>query len=214
MADVKNLLIVGAGGHGKVVLDCALAMGDYAGVSFLTNDLAAKQIAGFPVFYEQETILSSSFYENYDEIIIAIGNNNVRLAKSLQILDNGLKLATLIHPTAVVSRFSEVLEGTVVFANAVVNPFSSVGTACIINTGAIIEHDCILGNGVHVSPGATLAGSVRVGEKSWICAGSSLSNHIKIGTNSIVGAGATVLEDVPDNVLMAGVPAKIKKNYD
>lgn len=218
---MKKLLIIGTGGQGKVVLDCALSQGVYTDIAFLTHDSQVSQIAGYPVYREQDVLLPSqhakdiplTFIKQFDEAIIAIGNNEVRLNKSKQFLENGIKLATLIHATAVVSRFSKIQPGTVVFANAVVNPFSTVGIACIINTGAIVEHDCVLEDGVHISPNASIAGTVSIGEKSWICVGSSVANNINIGANSVVGAGGVVLKDVPCNVLVAGVPAQIKKYF-
>ena len=217
---MKKLLIIGSGGQGKVVLDCALLMNKYSSISFLTNDLAAKEMIGHPVYFEQEVFSCSkngnanfSFYSSFDEIIVAIGNNKVRLNKALELLKNDLQLATLIHPKAVVSKLSTIREGSVVFANAVVNPFSTIGIACIINTGAIIEHDCVIGDGVHISPNASIAGTVSVGKNSWVCIGSSVINNISIGENSTIGAGSVVLKNVPCNVLVAGVPAKIKKHY-
>lgn len=100
---MKKLLIVGTGGQGKVVLDCALSQGAYADIAFLTNDMQASQIAGYPVYYEQDVVSSSqqtgdiplAFLKKFDEAIIAIGNNEVRLKKSRQFLDNGVELATL-----------------------------------------------------------------------------------------------------------------------
>ena len=217
---MKKLLIIGTGGQGKVVLDCALSTGNYHDISFLTNDSTAKEITGHTIFYEHDVLSHGkdesadfSFYDDYDEVVVAIGNNKARLKKSLHFLENNIRLATLIHPRAVISRFSNIQEGSVVFTNAVVNPFSTIGLACIINTAAIVEHDCTIGDGVHISPNASIAGTVSIGEKSWICVGSSVANNVSIGANSVVGAGGVVLKDVPCNVLVAGVPAEIKKYF-
>ena len=209
---MKKLLIVGTGGQGKVVLDCAIKIGAYSQISFITNDLSSKKFDGYPIYYEQNIGENNkTFYNDFDEVIVAIGDNKSRLAKSHKFSYDGLQLATLIHPRAVISEFSKIREGTVVFANAVVNPFASIGLACIINTGAIVEHDCILGDGVHISPNALVAGNVTIGTESWICAGVCISNNINVGSNCIVGAGGVVLRDMPNNVLAAGIPAVIKK---
>jgi sugar O-acyltransferase (sialic acid O-acetyltransferase NeuD family) len=205
------LLIIGTGGQGKVVLDCAEKY--YKKISFLTNDLYTPKIDNYPILFEQD-ITRKYILENFDEAIVAIGNNNARLNLSLKYISFGIKLAKIIHPTAIISKYAEIEEGTVIFANAVVNPFAKIGKACIINTGAIIEHDCILGDGVHISPNASMGGTVNIGKKTWICIGSSIANNIKIGENVTVGAGSVVLKDVPDNVLVAGIPATIKKEYN
>jgi sugar O-acyltransferase (sialic acid O-acetyltransferase NeuD family) len=206
-----RLLIIGTGGQGKVVLDCAKNY--YDSITFMTNDKNSLGIDGYPIIYEQEIKLNK-IIENYDEIIVAIGNNNARLKISLEYESKGIKLATIIHPKAVISDTAMIGGGTVVFANAVINPSAKIGKACIINTGVIVEHDCILENGVHISPNAAMGGTVLIGEKTWVCVGSSIANNIKIGENSVIGAGSVIIEDVPRKVLVAGVPAKIKKYYE
>jgi sugar O-acyltransferase (sialic acid O-acetyltransferase NeuD family) len=206
-----RLLIIGTGGQGKVVLDCAKYY--YHSISFMTNDTHSLGINGYPIIYEQETAFDT-ILNNYDEIIVAIGNNKARLKISLKYESKGIKLATIIHPKAIVSETSEIGGGTVIFANAVINPSAKIGKACIINTGAIIEHDCILEDGVHISPNAALGGTVYIGEETWVCIGSSIANNIKVGKESIIGAGAAIIKDIPNKVLAAGVAGEIKKEYE
>ena len=170
---------MGTGGHGKVVLDCAEKQ--YKNISFLTNDLNANSIGNYPILFEQNTT-PEYILKNFDQMIVAIGNNNARLRLSLKYISLGMKLATIIHPRAVV------------------------------NTGSIIEHDCILEDGVHISPNAVMGGTVSIGKKSWVCVGCSIANNVKIGEDVVVGAGSVVLKEVPNNVLVAGIPAVIKKN--
>jgi len=208
---MSRLLIIGTGGQGKVVLDCAKKY--YDSITFMTNDLNSKGISGYPLMYEQETSVDD-VVRNYDELIVAVGNNDARLKISLNYAKKGIKLATIIHEKATVSESAIIGEGTVVFANAVINPLATIGKCCIINTGAIVEHDCIIKDGVHISPNAAMGGTVFIGEKTWICIGSSIIDNTKIGNNSIIGAGSVVIKDIPSNVLAVGVPAKIKKRYD
>ena len=208
---MRRLLIIGTGGHGKVVLDCAKKY--YDSIGFLTNDTHSKNIDGYPILFEQETSFDYVL-QNFDELIVAIGNNNARLNISMDYKAKGIKLATIIHEKAIVSENVIIGDGTVVLANAVINPSAIIGKCCIINTGAIIEHDCIINDGVHISPNAAMGGTVSIGKKTWVCVGSSIANNINIGENSIIGAGSVIIKDVPSKVLVAGVPAIIKKQYE
>jgi sugar O-acyltransferase (sialic acid O-acetyltransferase NeuD family) len=208
---MKRLLIIGTGGHGKVVLDCAKKQ--YNSITFMTNDTHSAGMDGYPVIYEQE-ISVDAVLKNFDELIVAIGNNKARLKISFDYSMKGIKLATIIHETAIISESAVIGEGTVVLANAVINPFAKIGKCCIVNTGAIIEHDCILKDGVHISPNAAMGGTVYIGEKTWVCVGSSIANNITIGDNSVIGAGSVIIKNVPDKVLVAGIPAIIKKHYE
>ena len=148
--------------------------------------------------------------KEYDSAIVAIGDNDIRYKKSLFLISKGFKLATLIHPAAIVSQYSNISQGSVVMAGVVINPFAEFGQACIINTSATIDHDCIIDNAVHIGPGANLAGAVKVGELSWIGIGASVKQCIQIGTNVVIGAGATVINDVTDDLIVVGTPAKPK----
>ena len=209
---MTNLLIVGAHGHGKVVLECALSTGKYTKISFMSNEVETGGIDGYELLDQNRTSFEY-IRENFDEVIVAVGlNNSARLNLSNKLEAEGIKLATIIHKTAIVSQFSEIGDGTVVSANAIINPFTKIGKACIIGTAAVVGHDCRISDGVHLSPNATVAGSVHIGKHSWMCMGCNVIHEMKIGENSIVAAGATVINDVPDNVLVAGVPATVKKS--
>lgn len=145
---------------------------------------------------------------DFSGAIVAIGNNRIRFDKSMLLQSLGVKLVSLIHPGAIVSRYAKINPGTIVMAGAVINPFVKVGMSSIINTASTIDHDCILGDCVHVSPGANLAGAVSVGDLSWIGMGSVLKQCINIGKEVTVGAGAVVINNVPDNSMVMGVPAR------
>ena len=146
--------------------------------------------------------------ENFSFVIVAIGNNKVRLEKSKLLLSQGFSLATLIHPNSTVSKYAEIKAGVAVMAGAVINPFVTVGLSSIVNTSCSIDHDCIIGDGVHISPGVNLAGGISVGDLSWLGIGSSVKQYIEIGSSVTVGAGAVVIEDVPSDSIVKGVPAK------
>lgn len=206
---MKRIAILGASGHGKVVAEIAELQG-WSDIHFFDDSWPGKtEIGPWPVVGDTESLLASA--DGYEGVFVAIGNNAIRLAKQTMLETSGMSLATLIHPTAVISRYSTIEAGTVLMANAVVNPFSYIGKACIINTAATIDHDCHLDAGVHISPGANLAGGVTVGECSWIGAGSAVRQLVQIGADVIVGAGAAVVSNIDSISTFVGVPAKSLK---
>jgi sugar O-acyltransferase (sialic acid O-acetyltransferase NeuD family) len=165
-----------------------------------------KETGPWKIVGNSDTLLKNA--KSYTSAIVAIGNNDIRLLKQNQLELVGASLATLIHPSAIVSIYSIVQPGSVVMANAVLGPFTCVGKAAIINTAAIVEHDCCLADGVHVSPGAALAGNVSVGKGTWIGLGANVIQSLSLGSNVTVAAGATVVSTISDNLKVAGLPAK------
>src|SRR5690606_31396793 len=146
---------------------------------------------------------------NYDGVVIGIGNNKIRQTKLLMLERAGANLVGIIHPAAAVSRYAEVGLGTVAFASAVLNAGARVGAGVILNTGSSVDHDCVLGDCGHVSAGARLAGGVKVGNLAWLGIGSSVRQLVNIGAGAMVAAGAVVIDDVPQDAMVAGVPARV-----
>lgn len=206
---MRRLLIWGAGDQGTVTLDCALAMKRYGRIDFMEiKEKGHREIPGYVIHREEEENLDE-LLNQYDEVIIATGNNDLRESKQTILALMGIPVATLIHPTAVISPFAHISEGSIVLAHAIININASVGAGCIINNGVIVEHDCIVEDFVNISPRAAMAGHTRIGRKSFLGIGCSLIDGIEVGENVIVGAGAVVIRDVPDHVTVVGVPAKI-----
>lgn len=202
---MKKIAIYGAGGHGKVIADIAQRCG-YLLIDFFDSSKKSGTVASWNIKGDFKNF--NEVFEYYDEVIIAIGNNNDRLAKILEVRRWGAQLATLIDPQAHVSEGSKVEAGTVVMPGAIINIGSEIGMGCIINTGATIDHDCKISEGAHISPGVNLAGNVKVGKRSWVGIGSSVIQNITIGDDVTVGAGSVVIRDIPANKKVAGVPAK------
>ncbi|CUR48430.1 hexapeptide transferase family protein [Alloalcanivorax xenomutans] len=202
----RSLGILGAGGHGKVIADTAIASG-WRKIAFYDDAWPKKQTNG----RWQVSGRSGELLEEIgamDSVTVGIGRNNVRLQKLSELLESGATLATIVHPHASVSRFAEMGAGSVVFASAVVNVDCVLGMGCIVNTGATVDRDCRLAACVHVCPGVHLASDVTVGEGSFIGIGAVVKEGVTIGANVVVGAGAVVLHDVPDGVTIMGVPAR------
>ena len=208
---MKRLLVIGAGGHGKVVADAAQEAQQWNEVCFLDDNVCIKN---FPCRIIGAISRLPDFATRFSEVIVAIGDNKRREQLLLWVDELGCAIATIVHPKAFVSKYANVEKGVIVFAQAVVNVSSKIGFGCIVNTGSIIEHDCVLESCVHVSPNAVLAGGVNVNKYSWVGAGSSVIEKIKIGKNTIVGAGSVVINDIPDDVIVVGNPAKVIKKND
>jgi len=204
---MKSLAIVGASGHGKVVADAAERSGWSHVVFFDDAWPRQKKNAFWHVEGDMETLLDS--LGNYDGVVVAIGNNKIRIQKQQLLLDSGAALVSIVHPSAVVDSRADLGVGSVVMACAVINIDAYIGAGCIVNTGATIDHDCHLGKCVHISPGAHLAGGVTVGEGSWIGIGASIRELISIGSDVVVGAGAAVVDHIPDECMVTGVPARV-----
>lgn len=206
---MAKLLILGAGGHGKVVSEIAQLMKQWEEIAFLDDREDISEVLGIPIVGKLADL--SALRSEYEYAFVAIGSNTARLKWTEKLSHHDFKIPTLIHPSSTVSAKSFIEEGTVIMAGAVINPDTKIGRSCIINTASTIDHDCILQEGVHTSPGVHLGGTVKVGKRTWICIGATIINNINIGCDSIIAAGAVVTKDVLSNVLVAGVPAVIKE---
>jgi sugar O-acyltransferase (sialic acid O-acetyltransferase NeuD family) len=209
---MRKLLIVGSGGHGKVVADAAVEMGSWGKISFLDDKFPDLQlVAGLSVIGTIDS--AASFLDQYSDLVIGLGNNELRLELIKRCSLIGFNIVNVIHPRSFVSKISQIGQGTVVFAQAVVNPGVKIGTGCIINTSATVDHDCHLADGVHISPGVNLAGEINIGRCSCVGIGSCAKQQISIGNNVIVGAGTVIIKDIPDNVTVVGVPGRIIRKH-
>jgi UDP-N-acetylbacillosamine N-acetyltransferase len=204
----KRLLIIGAGGHGKVAADCAELTKGYSEIGFLdTGFPALKQVGNWQVFGDGDDL--SHFVDPDTCFFVAVGDNHARAKLMARLHIAFGKLETLIHPFAVVSQYAEVGEGTLVCANVTINIGAIIGRGCIINTAASVDHDCEIEDYVHLAPGTRLAGNIKVGEGTFVGIGSAIIPDLVLGTQCILGAGSTLLEDLPDHSVAVGTPAKV-----
>lgn len=207
---MKGLLVVGGGGHGKVVADTARATGRWDRVAFVDDRFPALDaVMGLAVLGRVDD--APSLLGAFPEAVVAIGHCRTRLRVMDRLVAQGFSLPVIVHPAAWVSPAATLGEGTVVFAQAAINACARLGRGCIANTGSSIDHDCALGDGVHVCPGARLAGEVTVGDASWLGIGCSVIQRVRIGADVTLGAGAAVVREIPDGVTAVGVPARVHR---
>lgn len=198
------LIIIGAGGHGKVCADIAELMGCYKRIYFLDDNVIGSclkheiigQIKDFKKFI------------NVADYFIAIGDGKIREKIFDKIEKSNLEIVSLIHPSAVIASSAKIGKGTIVAAGAVINPDSNIGKGCIINTSSSVDHDVIIKDFSHIAPGAHLAGTVFVDKYTWVGAGAVIKNNIKITVDCMIGAGTIVVSDINESGTYIGVPAK------
>jgi UDP-N-acetylbacillosamine N-acetyltransferase len=191
-----KIYIYGGSGHGLVVADIARACG-YKEVIFI--DDGKNNYTTFEKIKNNKNI----------PIIIAIGNNKIRHFLFQKVIDNGFKIVTLIHPSAIVSSSVTIGIGSVIMPNVVINANSNIGKCVILNTSCIIEHENSIGNFTHISPAVALSGNVTIKDFTHIGVNSAIKQGLTIGQNCIIGAGSVVLRNIENNKICFGVPCKI-----
>ncbi len=201
---MKNIMLIGASGHGKIVAEIAQFNG-YSNILFIDQAYPKKTKNGAWSIVEKPDRKILLATKNTD-FFISIGNNKIR-----EKISEELKLTNcpiLSHSSSIVSPYAQIGKGTLICAGSIVNIDAKIGKFAIINTAASIDHDCEIGDFVHVSLGVRLAGGVTIGARTWVGIGAMIKENIKIGKDVIIGAGAVVLNDVEDGETVFGIPAK------
>jgi sugar O-acyltransferase (sialic acid O-acetyltransferase NeuD family) len=205
----RELLIYGASGHAKVVIDIVEQQGVYQIVGLLDDapERQEREFFGYRVLGGQE-ILDK---HQRCSILIAVGDNEAR--KKLQERAKALGYTPVVatHPSARLARDVSIGPGTVIMAQVAINSGTVIGEGVIVNTGATIDHDCQIGDFAHISPGVNLAGNVTVGRLTQIGIGACAIPGVRIGERTLIGAGAAIVTDIPDGVVAVGVPARVIK---
>ena len=210
MSAAIPLYVFGAGGHGKVVAEAAARSGAFELRGFLDDDCNrwGAEWNGLPLLGGIDILES---LEDGAQIALALGGNRARATIARAVIACGRRLATVVHPTAVVASGVRVGEGTYVAPLAVLHSDAEIGRGCIVNSGAIVEHDCRLEDWVHVSPRAALGGGVHVREGAHVGLGAVLLPGLVLGPWATLGAGAVMVRSLPGGVTALGVPACVRE---
>lgn len=205
------VIIIGAGGHAKVLADCLIKAGNRV-LGFLDNDKNKHdmRILNLPVIGDDEIV--NEYSSQSVRLVNGIGSvcaPKLRQEVYQFFSDKGYNFLNIIHPTAILGQAISLGTGVQVMAGSIIQPGTKIQCNTIINTGAIVDHDCEVGAHVHISPGTTLSGNVKIGHRTHIGAGSTIIQGITIGSDCLVGAGAVVVKDVPEGATVIGVPARI-----
>lgn len=210
---MNKIVLVGAGGHAKVIIDIIRSMGKYKieGIVDKYPEMVGQTVCGVKVIGTDDS-LQQIHASGVDYAFVCIGAlDNMGLRENIfnSLKSIGYKMPCLVHSSAWVSEYAYLGEGTCVMPHVSINSGATIGENCIINTASVVEHDCIIERNVHISPSATLAGGVHVGSSSHIGIGACIIQNVVVGKNVVIGAGAAVINDIPDGALALGVPAKI-----
>ena len=211
MVTMRNrILLVGAGGHCKVVIDTLQRLKTFTILGIIDSVKTVKSVAGVSIIGDDAQL--EKMLKKCPSAIVclgSIGNPYKRMEVTRQLKKVGFKLPAIVHPSAIISKSAKIQEGAFIAAGAVIGPDVSIGEHVIVNTNASIDHDCHIGNFVHIAPGVTVSGGVEIGENSHVGTGATIIEYKKIGANTLIGAGSVVIGDVPANCKAYGNPCRV-----
>lgn len=208
-----SFIIIGAGGHGKVVADSILSSGQEV-LGFIDDYVSKSPIDGISVIGNSSDVLTIMSAFPCSFMVAAIGDNASRRSMVSRLNAWELSWGTVVHPNSTVSRYACIGKGTVIMPGVIVNAGATIGDHVILNTACAVDHDCVIHDHAHLSPGVCLAGGVVVEEGAHIGTGTSIIPDRVVGAWSVVGAGACVINNIPPGVVAAGVPAKVLRARD
>ncbi|NND91752.1 MAG: NeuD/PglB/VioB family sugar acetyltransferase [Granulosicoccus sp.] len=206
-----DVVILGAGGHAKSVIEALQAHQNYRihGFTVAASDSETGSILGYPILGDDDR-LPGLLAEGISHFILGVGSTGLGFPRKRLYgcaCQLGMTPVSVVHPRAVVSRYASVSSGSVVLAGAILGAECTIGQNVIVNHGAIVEHDCVIGDHVHIASGACVAGSVKIGAGAHIGAGATVIQGVTIGDRAVVAAGAVVVRDVVAGSTVLGVPA-------
>ncbi|WP_374019350.1 acetyltransferase [Paenibacillus thiaminolyticus] len=212
MSSGQRTIVIGAGGHSKVIIDI---LHSDPGVELVgcTATSGSGSVSGIPILGD-DTILPKLYEQGVHYAFIAIGDNRIRLKMARLVEDIGYTLINAISRFAYISPSASLGSGIAIMPGAVVNAEACIQDYAIVNTGASIDHESVIGEACHIAPGSHLSGNVRVGEGSFLGTGTQVIDGMAVGAWSVLGAGTVVVRDIPDQCLAVGVPARVIKHFD
>lgn len=206
-----KVILIGAGGHARSVMDIALENDEYDFAGCLSNT-GEKDVLGIPIIGGDE-MLPELIQDGVKHFFVAIGDNKIRNKIFNRCISLGMTPVNIVSKTATVSKRAKIGGGVCILHHAVVHVNAEIGDNCIINTGATVDHDCKVGKSAHISAESLICGFSHVGEGTLIAPGVTVRDRMNVGNWCVVGLGAAVVNDIEDNIICYGVPARIiKKN--
>lgn len=208
---MQDIVVIGAGGHAKVVARSLRECGGWHVVGFVDDQHPARsgERFGGATVLGARAALAALREQGVAAAVVAFGDNRARLAFDAWLAQGGWQRPAIVDPSARVGDDVVLGPGCYVAAGAIVEPGVTLGTQVIVNSAAVLCHDGVVDDGVHLCPRSCFGGHVRIGRRSWIGIGATVRDRVRIGADVVVGAGALVLRDVPDAVVAYGHPAQV-----
>lgn len=221
MPESRKILLLGAGGHCRSVMDSLTALCNYETINLIdyrksddTTKDAREDILTLAPIVGNDKDLERLHKEGYTDAFItvgSIGNVGTRIKLYEQLKQIGYQIPNIIDKESVVSPYTMLGEGIYVGKKAVINANTRIGNCAIINTASVIEHDCVIGDFVHVATGSILCGDVNIADRTHIGAGSIIRQGIQIGKDSMIGIGSIVVKDIAEKIVAYGNPCREQK---
>ncbi len=210
-----KVLVLGAGGYARVLLSILKSLGQWDVVGILDRVEKTKKefIGDVPVLGSWDS-LSAFRSQGISNAVLAIGDNIERHRLFGLLERSGFSIPTLVHPRAFVDKSASLGRGCVICVGAIICADVKLGSNVLVNTGAIIDHETLVEDDVHIGSGSKIAGRVKIGQKSFLGVGATVIEKRKIGRNVILGAGSVLVDNLPDDVIAFGVPAKISRKIE
>lgn len=201
-----KILIVGGGGHARVVADILFAMDSMEPVGYVAGDVPAGTPGplGLTVVGGDKDVRRIP----HDGLVVGVGDNALRRRLFERFEAQGETFVNAVHPSAILAPDVVLGRGCMVGPGVIVNTGAVIGDNVILNSGCVVEHDCVIGDHVHVAPGAKLAGAVRVAQTAFIGLGAAVVPGVTVGEGAVLGAGSVTLRDIDPGVTVVGVPAR------
>jgi UDP-perosamine 4-acetyltransferase len=204
----EAVVIIGSGGHAKVVIELVRAEGKYQ-IKGCTGLGETGFILGDVPILGTDSVLPALLADGTKKFFVAIGDNHLRLRLLARVSEMGFEPVNAISPHAIISPSARLGRGIAIMPAAIIHTSAQIGDGAIINTNADVDHDCRVGIGAHISAGCVVAGNVEIGSETFLGVGASVIPGIRIGSRVVVGAGSVVVRDLPDGVTAMGVPARV-----
>jgi len=208
-----KVVIYGAGGHAKAIIDIIEKQATFEIVGLIDDKKPVQEtVLGYKVLGTHE-ILGALRSQGIHLGFVAIGDNEVRAAKTELLVAAGFRMISPIHPFSSIGRDANIGHGSCVFHGVVIDPCTHIGKGVIVNKKALVGHDSRIDNFVHMAPGVNCGANVKIGKKTFVGIGATIISGISIGSHTIIGAGSVVVRNVEADVTVLGLPAKIVKKH-